>query len=168
MNEVLDSPDDLRVLESALVTVVKRVIGKPLQGVPGAHQVERAGYLTLVRLEACGETRLSDLAAALELDLSTVSRQVRVLTDLDLVARRPDPDDGRASRLDLTDAGRSELAVLRRERHRLLGRALDGWTAEDRRRLIALLDRLAADLGGSPDAACRVAALAVPARAAHV
>lgn len=144
------------------MVVLKRVLAKPMHGVPGGQRVERAGYLTLVRLEACGQTRLSDLAASLQLDLSTVSRQVKILEELALVRRRPDPDDGRATRLELTEEGRAELEAQRRERHRVLGLALADWSEPDRSTLVTLLGRLADDLTAA-DVSAASAAPATPA-----
>lgn len=139
---------ELARLEGALLQVLKRVVSRPLQDALGSRHVERAGYLALVRLEACGEARLSDLAAALELDLSTVSRQVRVLVELGLVSRRADADDRRAARLALTPTGRAELRAQRAERHRILGGALHDWPERDREHLVSLLERLAGALPG--------------------
>jgi DNA-binding MarR family transcriptional regulator len=94
----------------------------------------------------CGQVRMSDLAGLLSLDPSTVSRMVRVLEELGLVARKPDPDDGRATLLDLTESGRAELATARAERHQLLKQALTGWNERDRARLLGLLDRLSTSI----------------------
>jgi DNA-binding MarR family transcriptional regulator len=109
-------------------------------------RVDRAGYLTLARLHDHGTTRMSELAAVLCLDLSTVSRQVRALEDLGLIARTPDSDDRRAYVLELTAAGRELVAGVTESFGRLLDLALADWSERDRRTLTTLLTRLAADL----------------------
>jgi DNA-binding MarR family transcriptional regulator len=133
----------LRRLEQAVRQLAKVVFAgnqRARLGLTGGA-VDRAGYAALARLET-GEMRLSDLATRLELDVSTVSRQVRLLTDIGLVRRRPDPQDGRASLISLTDTGRIELARQRDARCELLADALDGWNDADRETLLAVLERL--------------------------
>ena len=120
---------------------------RPLGDGPG---VDKASYPLLALLEEHDEVRPSDAAAALQLDLSTVSRQVRHLEQTGLVSRRPDDEDGRACRVSLTDAGRSGLCALRRSREDLLDGALGGWPAEDRADLLRLLDRLLTGLRDLP------------------
>lgn len=106
-------------------------------------KVERSTYVLLRRLAECAPVRLSDLAADLGLDVSTVSRQVTRLGSRGLVRRRADPDDGRAGRLELTTRGRDLLRRVRRGRHAWLADAIDDWSDADRDRLASLLDRLA-------------------------
>src|SRR5688500_17905747 len=60
-------------------------------------------------LGTCGAMRLSALAEALELDASTVSRHVKQLEDRGFLGRTSDPEDGRASRIEVTAAGRDAL-----------------------------------------------------------
>ncbi|MHB8439375.1 MAG: MarR family winged helix-turn-helix transcriptional regulator, partial [Acidimicrobiales bacterium] len=89
-----------------------------------------------------------DLAAALELDLSTVSRQLRQLVDAGLVDRDPDPLDGRASLVSLSDRGRQVLDAVRAARREVLRRTVQGWLPEDRARLAESVAHLAADIRG--------------------
>src|SRR5690349_3009588 len=52
----------------------------------------------LAKALMCHEAmRVSDLAARIELDASTVSRQIKQLEDKGIVERTADPADGRAS-----------------------------------------------------------------------
>lgn len=90
--------------------------------------------------------RMSDLAAHACLDLSTVSRHLRSLDDLGLITRSPDPDDGRATLLDLSDAGRDALERAVRARTDLLSAATADWSDHDRAQLADLMTRLAHDL----------------------
>lgn len=61
-----------------------------------------------------GETSLSDLAAALGLDLSTVSRVADGLVRQKLLSREADSFDRRRTRLILTDAGRKLVESISR------------------------------------------------------
>lgn len=92
-------------------------------------------------LGGCGPLRLSSLAEVLELDASTVSRHVKQLEDRGYLGRTTDPDDGRASRIAITDEGRNALAAHVDRRKALLTQALDDWSAADREQLRSLLDR---------------------------
>ena len=137
----------LHELEAALRTVSKRVYATTSrQGGTRGHRIDRAGYATLSVIAEHDELRLSEVATCLELDLSTVSRQVRQLEDAGLVRRRPDPLDGRASLLTLSPEGRRVLAAVRTARLELLARALQEWRTSDRTELLRLLQRLTDDL----------------------
>lgn len=133
--------EELRRLETALLTVVRLVMTRTPSG---PEALDKAGYVTLVGLERCGPARLSDLAAGLLLDLSTVSRQVKSLEAQGLVARSGDPDDRRANVVDLTEAGRARLAGQRAARWEGVVRALGELTSEHRDGLIRLFERIAA------------------------
>ena len=93
-------------------------------------------------LGQCGPMRLSSLADALELDASTVSRHVKQLEDRGHLGRTSDPDDGRASRIEVTDAGREALSAHIERRKAIVTTALEDWDGADRDRLRDLLDRL--------------------------
>jgi DNA-binding MarR family transcriptional regulator len=67
------------------------------------------------------------------------------LVESGLVARRPDPRDGRAAQLSATEAGRRVFAAHRRTRSQRTAAVVAGWPAEDVRRLVGLLDRLNTD-----------------------
>ena len=71
--------------------------------------LEPAAYGLLVRLESAGRQRATDLAAYFGVGKATMSRQLRALEGLGLVARETDPADGRASLVHLTDEGRARF-----------------------------------------------------------
>jgi DNA-binding MarR family transcriptional regulator len=58
-----------------------------------------------------GGLRLTELAERAQLSLAATSELVNDLADLGYLERRPDPADGRAKIIDLTDRGRALLAV---------------------------------------------------------
>ena len=108
------------------------------------------GWALLVPLERDGDQRCSALAVQVGVDVSVASRQLAVLTRLGYVERRPDPQDGRASLLRLTDAGTAALAATRELRAEWALGALADWDEAEARVLSDLLDRLVTDLETAP------------------
>jgi DNA-binding MarR family transcriptional regulator len=96
-----------------------------------------------------GELRLGALAGDLGVDTSVVSRTVAVAEQRGLVSRRPDPRDGRACLLSLTDRGAQCLAERRNQRLRLLSSVIDDWEPGSAEALLAGLTRLRDGLAGT-------------------
>lgn len=118
------------VLGDDLVRVVK-LLHHVRQQAPRRHpQVDPMAYPLLFNLLA-GPLRVSALADAIHSDVSTVSRQVSTLVDLGFVTRGPDPDDGRAQALTLTDEGTALLHAIRDDRDRWLQGLLADWDDAD-------------------------------------
>jgi DNA-binding MarR family transcriptional regulator len=128
-------------LESALWATV-RLLSKA--GGEAPKGLDRGGYWVLAKLNTLAPIRLSDLAVALELDPSTVSRHIKTLSEAGLVGRESDPDDRRAALLSPTEGGRSALEASRALRLRSLREATAQWPDSDREMLVELLERLAA------------------------
>lgn len=100
----------------------------------------------LHRLALAPGSRVADLADSCGLDASTASRHVRTLEDAGLLSRLGDPDDRRAARLSLTQAGQDAFDGALRVRADLVSRATAHWSTADRHRLAELLSRLSGDL----------------------
>lgn len=107
---------------------------------------EPAGAVVLGRLDVLGPVRLTDLAHALGLDPSSVSRQVTALERRGWVVRDKDPSDLRAQRLHLTAKGTEIVEELRSARARALAALTPGWSAEHLNDLTDRLARLNHDL----------------------
>lgn len=142
MPELSRSLDDI---ENVLTRLVR------LAHLPRLHErlasearvsLDRTLYPVLGRLGELGPVRLSDLAGALGLDLSTISRQITSLEEKSLIERRADPADGRASTVSLTRKGRDVLDRLRAVRRKLLTETLREWSQKDIDQLARLLARL--------------------------
>src|SRR5512144_700406 len=89
-------------LGDELVRLVKVLISMR-QHAPATHpHVDHTHFPVLFNL-AAEPRRVSDLAWCVHADVSTVSRQVSHLVDHGLVAKSPDPHDGRVQILSLTD-----------------------------------------------------------------
>ena len=102
--------------------------------------LDGAAYGLLALLNDAGPLRASDLVNLLDLDKSTVSRQVASLVDLGLVERAPDPADGRAQVLTPSAEGATRLARIREVRRARWEADLADWPADD---VVALGDLLA-------------------------
>lgn len=89
--------------------------------------------------------RSGTLAEAMFSDASTISRQVAGLVKRGLIERRADPDDGRASVLTVTDAGRELAEQLRKRRVEMLEHIVADWDRADREQLATLLRRFVDD-----------------------
>lgn len=100
----------------------------------------------MFEIHSRGPVRLSDIATCVGLDASTVSRHVAGLERDGHVAREADPADGRASRLVLTEGGRSVMTQAIERRRAVFGAALEDWSQPDRESLQRLFDRLADDI----------------------
>ena len=78
----------------------------------------------------CGPMRVTDLAEVKQADPSTVSRQAAQLVKGGLARREADPEDGRASRLAITDAGLAAVRKLHDAREAVIAEALGHWPAD--------------------------------------
>lgn len=106
------------------------------------YPMERAAYLLLRRLQAHGPQRVAQLAAALGLDGSTVTRQLAALDHAGHIRRTTHPTDARATVVEATAAGRAAADRLRRHRQERIAGHFAGWSGADRRALRDMLHRL--------------------------
>jgi len=136
--------------EEAVMVTLARLGRKMRQRLPG-EDLDFAAIVLMKALLDHGPLRLSALASALDVDASTVSRNVRHLEDRGLLERATDPDDGRASQVRLTEEGRARLAAGGERRRALVGSLMADWPSADRDRLRELLTRLLDNLDHAPE-----------------
>ena len=132
-------------LRLALARIVRRL-----------RQAHEPGELTLSeisvlsRLDRDGPATPGALAGGERVRPQAMGNTLAALEQRGLVARMPDPDDGRKVSMSATEAGRQLLLDRRSASTRRMTQALaEGFTPEERRRLveaIPLLDRLADSL----------------------
>jgi DNA-binding MarR family transcriptional regulator len=107
-----------------------------------------AAYL-LSDLAQHGEARPSELAKRRMVDISVISRQLSQLSAAGLIVRRPAPEDGRASLIQVSEQGREELGRWRAHYLEFMGRALNGWDEERISQLSGLLSQMNNDVRGA-------------------
>ncbi len=140
-------PDDARRAATSAVMDQTFALVRLLASIRAQKQA-RSARLLLLPLARCGPVRQQALAELSHTDPSTISRHVADLVAQGLVRRLPDPADGRASLLALTDDGEAALAELRREREEHGSAALSGWSTEEITAFTASLARYTHDLEG--------------------
>jgi DNA-binding MarR family transcriptional regulator len=135
-------------LERSLTQVARAILRLevPAGALADGESIDRAGYWLLVRVSVDEPIRQAELAESVELDPSTVSRQIRNLVACGLVRKAPDPQDGRASLLSLSDRGHAVLEAVYEARRQALATATSGWTDEQRTALASGVLRLEAGL----------------------
>jgi len=104
---------------------------------PGGPTTIRA--LRAAELAPSGALSVGDIAAALALDVSTVSRVVEECVRSGLFTRTPGVDDRRRSELNLTREGHRVLAHATKNRRALLAEATVGWEDSHLESLLGLL-----------------------------
>ncbi|WP_031486320.1 MarR family winged helix-turn-helix transcriptional regulator [Streptomyces bicolor] len=112
-----------------------------LAGVP----LDRAAVALLRQVADCEPLRPGELASRLGVEASHVTRTVQQLQKSGYVTRVPDPQDRRAQRIELTEAGRQAIARVRDAGARGMQLALADWTPEELRQLASLFHRMVDD-----------------------
>jgi DNA-binding MarR family transcriptional regulator len=103
-------------------------------------RLDRAGAALLYKLYANRDSlRVTTLADLLGVDAPTVTRKVQQLEHEGYVARHPDPDDRRATRIELSPAGRRTLQRVLDARRAWIASLFEGW---DRTELVAFASAL--------------------------
>ena len=110
-------------------------------GGPAHRALDRAAYVILRQLEKDGPLNVSVLAAALNLDGSTVTRQVTALQRDGLIERHRDPKDGRGTVIEATPLGLQQVEAVRQARREVYGAVLKDYSDAERRELALVLVR---------------------------
>ena len=139
-------------IEQQLSALFRRARSASMMMARRVHpDMDAAGYALISQIEFAGGAgtgvRASEVAQALGLDKSTVSRGITQLETLGLIERVGDPDDGRARLLRLTTTGAERYEAMRTQRRTEFRAILDRWNPADLADLGRLLGRLNADLG---------------------
>ncbi|MFI7546516.1 MarR family winged helix-turn-helix transcriptional regulator [Actinoplanes sp. NPDC049599] len=141
-----DDDSALRVIETQ-VAMLMRLGEATRRSSPRPHRaLDRAAYLILRFLQEAGPQNVSAVAARLNLDGSTVTRQISALHRDGLVERNPDPQDGRGSVVAASDLGLAQVDAVSKARRDVYDEVLRGWSAEERVRLAGVLERLTRDM----------------------
>jgi DNA-binding MarR family transcriptional regulator len=131
------------------LATVQRALGRHALSELGTQ-----GFTALGVAHLLGPVRVSEIAQRLSVDLSVASRQVTALERAGYVVREPDPDDRRAQRISITEAGTTVLADSHRRMVAAFEEALSDWSEDELAALTDGLNRLREDFtgtAGTPD-----------------
>ncbi len=143
------TPEWVLRLDEALTRVSRAARSPRLHQLMGERAKVELGehlHLTLAMLGAGQPMRVSDLAAQLDVERSTVSRRVTELVRLGLVTRSVDQNDRRAAVLELTRPGERALGRIQDAWHKTLLDITSSWPVKQRTETTNHLTRLADDL----------------------
>jgi DNA-binding MarR family transcriptional regulator len=101
-----------------------------------------AQFRALRVLRRHGVMRLSELSDRLKIAARSTTEVIDALQARDLVGRRPDPDDRRATLIELTEHGMQILHDIREARGSESERAFDRLTPAEQTALVAILRKL--------------------------
>jgi DNA-binding MarR family transcriptional regulator len=116
MSETLDT--------ALLASELRVVLGQLARRLRAKHHFSVAQGSVLGRLDREGTASIGDLALAEHVRPQSMSQTINDLEADRLIARRPDPTDGRRTLIELTDHGRVTLEEDRRQREHWLAKAI--------------------------------------------
>jgi DNA-binding MarR family transcriptional regulator len=119
----------MRTLEREVGVLIRRVRRVIVERARAVHpDLLPASYLILSTVADQGPMRASVLVETLHVDKGAVSRQVKHLVELGLLAGEQDPDDARAVLLSVTDEARTRMADLVEHRRKYVDEQLAAWS----------------------------------------
>ncbi|QPZ39057.1 MarR family winged helix-turn-helix transcriptional regulator [Paramicrobacterium chengjingii] len=135
-----DAISDVEQEFGAMYTQMRRVMIRRAEAVHPELTV--FGYKMLRELNCDEALQQGVLADRLLSDKGAVSRVVRQLEDLELITRIPDPADGRAQLVRLTEKAHIALDSVAEDNRSVLRSRLSLWEIDEIRRLGDLLGKL--------------------------
>jgi DNA-binding MarR family transcriptional regulator len=130
-----------------LASELRVVLGQLTRRLRAEHRFSLSQGAVLGRLDREGTSTIGALAAAERVRPQSMAQIICDLESLGLIARSPDPSDGRRVLVELTESGTETLAEDRRKREGWLAGAIAEDLSEDEqdvlRRAVTLLRRLA-------------------------
>jgi DNA-binding MarR family transcriptional regulator len=151
VTSALDAPVDrvalLGELErevGVMIRRIRRLLGERAREVH--PELQSATYLILSWLAMREPTRASEISEHFGIDKGAISRQVQHLLELGLVDRTPDPADGRATLLSVSESARARLGDVQDASRRWLDQKLGDLPDDDLAQFVVLLGRYNAAL----------------------
>jgi len=129
-----------------LASELRVVLGHLIRRLRSEHRFSLSQGSVLGRLDREGPQSTSKLATAERVRPQSMGQTVAELETQGLVARRPDPSDGRSALLELTAAGRTELREDRGRREGWLAEAIEDNFSDEERETLDEATRLLARL----------------------
>lgn len=141
--------------EDKLVQAMRRMRHLRLAEMPAADTDLTISQIQMVAFIATSpDCHIQDIAGGLGLSAPTVSVAVRRLEEQGWLARQPDPQDGRAACISLTDQSMQMMQKIKTAQYQAVQAFLAGLTADEQEQLISLLERAigaAEQRAGVPD-----------------
>ncbi|HET6167227.1 MAG TPA: MarR family transcriptional regulator [Marmoricola sp.] len=132
----------VRTLEHEIALLLRRIRRGMSERALQVHpELNATSYALLATLGEFGPRRAAELAEMFAMDKGAVSRVVHQLLELGLVQRTPDPVDGRASIIAVTEAATERLAHMHELRRELFDAQLSDWPADEIEQLATQLGR---------------------------
>lgn len=119
----------------SLVVSLNRLL-RSLRRAAGVQRLSPTALIVLAQLVECGPARLGTIAERVPCSQPTATTVVAWLESENYVQRQPDPADGRAILVALTDEGGELLQAFARNQAESLAERLSGLPAADRDRLL--------------------------------
>jgi DNA-binding MarR family transcriptional regulator len=133
---------DVGQLAGSLKVAVGMLIRR-LRAVEPDGELTMPELTTLARLDRGGPTTAGALAKVEQISPQSMGATLRALEDRGLIARRPDPADGRQAVISISADGLRALLDVRAVRTQAIARALmSALTAEERAQLAAIVPLL--------------------------
>jgi DNA-binding MarR family transcriptional regulator len=131
----------VRTLEHEIGLLLRRIRRGIAERAVQVHpDLNPTSYTLLATLSDFGPRRAAELAELFAMDKGTVSRVVHQLLELDLVERSPDPGDGRASIITVTEKAERRMVHMHEMRRELFAQRLADWGPAE-------IEHLASELG---------------------
>lgn len=136
---------DLEREVGVMVRRIRRLLGERARTVH--PDLQSPTYLLLSWIHQHGPARASAVAEAFGIDKGAISRQVQHLLELGLLDRAPDPDDGRATLLSVTEQARARLVEVSQASRLWLDEQLSDLPDAELADFVRMLGRYNAALG---------------------
>ncbi|MEV0758885.1 MarR family transcriptional regulator [Nocardia sp. NPDC050435] len=130
--------DDVQAVER--LTLALENFNSVFIRLPDSGRLSFSALSVLHTLSRVGSCRLSDLVRTEQIKQPALTSAVAKLADDGLMRREPDPLDGRAAVLSLTDAGQALVRERHTDRARRLGVLLERLSPEDRVQLLGVAE----------------------------
>jgi DNA-binding MarR family transcriptional regulator len=130
---------DLEHEVGVMVRRIRRVIADRARAVHA--DLAPSSYLILTFVAEKGPLRASEIADQFLIDKGAISRQLAHLTDLGLLGRMSDPEDGRAMLVSVSDEGRRRLVDVAHHRREWLEERLGDWSEGELAGFVTALGR---------------------------
>jgi len=130
---------DLEREVGVMIRRIKRVIGERARAVH--PDLAPSAYLMLGFVAERGPLRATEIAEQFDMDKGAISRQITCLTELGLLDRVVDPDDGRAMLISVSEQGRTRLDEVAAQRREWLDERLGDWSDAELETFVTALSR---------------------------